>query len=91
MIEKEPVKVDGDDEEELPPSQPLVISTQVEDSDNEEDIKVVPVAVPEPVIMPPEPPVTVEPEVVKETVETSEEPAVVKKKVVKKKIVTSST
>lgn len=91
MIEKEPVKVDGDDEEELPTSQPVVISTQVEDSDNEEDVKVIPVAVPEPVIMPPEPPVTVEPEVVKESVESSEEPTVVKKKVVKKKIVTSST
>jgi len=84
MIEKEPVKVDGDDEEELPPSQSVVISTQVEDSDNEEDVKVVP-----------EPPVTVElpevPEVVKETLENSEEPIVVKKKVVKKKVVTSST
>jgi len=94
MIETAPSKTDAEfeDEEEMPSqpvvvtssSKPLVSSTQVEDSDNEEDNKVVPeTPVLEKVVEP-------EPEVVKEPVENSEEPAVVKKKVVKKKVVVST-
>jgi len=93
MIETAPSKTDAEfeDEEEMSSqiavtssSKPLVTSTQVEDSDNEEDIKVVPeTPLLEKVVEP-------EPEVVKEPVENSEEPAVVKKKVVKKKVVVST-
>jgi hypothetical protein len=102
MIETTPSKTDAeydDDDYDKNTTQPViaskqvVTSTQVEDSDNEEDVKNIPIAitVTEPVIIPQEPPVTEQPEVVKETVESSEEPAIVKKKVVKKKVVTSAT
>ena len=98
MIETAPSKTDTeyDEDEEISiqpvaVSKPVIISTQVEDSDNEEDVK----PVPEPVIVPPESPVVEkvvesEPEVVKESIESSEEPIVVKKKVVKKKVVAST-
>ena len=93
MIEKEPVKVDGIDEEEetsvvVKPVITKPSSTTVEDSDDEKEEVSVPVIekkIEEPIVIAP-----VEPVVEESTVVDVVEPAdttVVKKKVVKKKVV----